>query len=406
MKSRVLFVDDEVNILKGLQRMLWKMRDEWTMAFADSGAKALDLLDKAPADVVVTDMRMPGMDGAQLLYEVRKRHPSAVRIILSGYANEEAVLRTTGPAHQYLAKPCDSEVLTKTVKSALELRGLLGSENLRKLVSGLETLPTPPDIFSDLQTEMSSPNASAARVAKIISRDVAMTAQILKLTNSAFFSLPNKISTPQQAVQLLGFETVRALVVMSSFFSSFEGDAKTSSLLQDLSQGSLVIGAAAKAIAEAEKFDGTTADQACCAGTLSHVGTLLLVANWPKKFKNTLSMAENTDVDIVEAERKVFGACHAELGAYLLGLWGFTDPIVEAVAYHHEPSRCSYRRVNILTALHVAQSLVQSEDNEDAHKEMSGAPLDEQYLSEAGVRDRLPLWQEACEGIIHRDAET
>ncbi len=403
MKSSILFVDDEAKILQGLRRMLRGMRGEWVMAFAESGKEALELLEKTPADVVVSDMRMPGMDGAQLLDAVRKRHPGAARIILSGYANEESVLRTIGPAHQYLAKPCDSETLTKTITSSLELRGLLKSEKLRRLVSSLDTLPTPPEVYFGLLEELNSPKASVNSVAEIFSHDVGMTAQIMKLTNTAFFALPIKVTTARDAVQLLGFDTIRAMVLMTGFFSRFKGDANATSALERLSRRSFAIGVLAKTIAEKEGLGKPVADQACCAGALSHVGTLLLIANLPAEFKQAVAMVEKEGIAIIEAERLVFGANHAEFGAYLLGLWGFTDPIIEAVAYHHQPGLCCSRKIGVLTVLHAAQYLIRGREDNHGIEEMPGAALDRQYLAEAGVADSLPAWLKIFHGLKKTD---
>ena len=394
MKSRILFVDDEIKILQGLRRMLREMRGKWEMVFAESGAKALEAMEKASFDVVVSDMRMPGMDGAQLLTEVRKRHPQVIRIILSGFAKEESVLRTVGPAHQYLAKPCDHRDLIDTVERTLALRKFLDSEDLRSLVAGLQTLPTPSAVYLELLDEFNSPHASAVSLAEKISLDVAMAAQTLKLTNSAYFGLPTKVTSPLEAVQLLGFDTIRALVLVAGFFSQFRGDAETALTMERLSRRCLGVGALAKAIAEAENLDTLVTDQACCAGVLSHVGTLVLIARWPARFKKVVSLVEDDGLAITEAERRVFGANHAELGAYLLGLWGFVDPIVEAVAYHHEPRRCCCRRVNALLALHAAQYLTRGDWDGQDSGELVVSSLDQEYLREAGVIERLPAWAE------------
>ncbi len=394
MKSRVLFVDDEINVLKGLRRMLRGKRGEWIMAFAESGEKALGLLEKTPADVVVSDMRMPGMDGAQFLNKVRKRHPGAARIILSGYASNASVMRTIGPAHQYLAKPCNAETLITTITSALELRGLLELERPRHLVSSLKTLPTLPEVFSDLQKELNSPKASIKSVADIISRDLAMTAQIMKLTNSAFFALPTEVTTAAQAVHLLGFETIRTMVLLAGFFSQFQGSEDMEKVLENLSRNSLTLGELAKAIAEKENFEKFKIDMAFCAASLSHVGTLLLLANWPDKFIEAVSLVETQGLSIVEAERRVFGTCHAELGAYLLGLWGFTDPIVEAVAFHHEPRRCPNNKFSILTVLHAAQSITRGDRYTHDMENPPNHILNLEYLSETGVGDRMAAWEE------------
>ena len=114
-KPRIVFVDDEVNILNGIRRSLRGMRTSWDMEFFTSGQAALDGLSKAPAEVVVSDMRMPEMDGAQLLSQVKDRWPQTVRFILSGFSNEEAILRTICPSHQYRANPCESETLITAI---------------------------------------------------------------------------------------------------------------------------------------------------------------------------------------------------------------------------------------------------------------------------------------------------
>ena len=132
----ILFVDDESNILQGLQRMLRPMRHDWQMYFAESGADALALLAENPIDVVISDMRMPRMDGAQLLHDIRDRYPQIVRIILSGYSEKEMIVRSVHSAHQYLMKPCDPEILRETISRACALRDLLADENLRRFVDG------------------------------------------------------------------------------------------------------------------------------------------------------------------------------------------------------------------------------------------------------------------------------
>src|SRR5256885_11774657 len=125
---RILFVDDEPKVTEGLHRMLRSMRREWEMTFATSGAEALEKLSAKPFDVVVSDMRMPGMDGCQLLTEVMRRHPQVVRIILSGYSDKETIMRSIGLAHHYLSKPCDAETLKETIRRACDLRDQLEEE--------------------------------------------------------------------------------------------------------------------------------------------------------------------------------------------------------------------------------------------------------------------------------------
>ena len=196
MKKRILFVDDDELALRGLDRLLRTMRDEWEMEFTDSGEKALARMALVPFDIIVSDMRMPGMNGAELLNEVLKRHPKTLRLILSGYADRDLILKCIGSTHQYLAKPCDAKTLKMTVRRAAHLEESLKSEALRLLLNRCSVLPSVPALYSEIVETLQDPAADVEEVGAIIVRDVAMTAKILKLVNSAFFGLGNEISSP------------------------------------------------------------------------------------------------------------------------------------------------------------------------------------------------------------------
>jgi CheY-like chemotaxis protein len=214
---RILFVDDEPKVLAWLERMLRSMRHEWEMEFAKSGPEALEALAARPFDVVVSDMRMPGMNGTQLLAEVMQRHPQVVRIILSGNADHETGMKSVGPAHQFLTKPCDVEVVKTTVGRACALRDLLADERLRLLVSQMQSLPSLPSLYEELVRELQLPNASLKRVGEIISKDVGMTAKILQMVNSAFFGLRREVSSIGRALTLLGLENVKRWSTLTVF---------------------------------------------------------------------------------------------------------------------------------------------------------------------------------------------
>ncbi len=391
MPNTVLFVDDHPDILRGLKRMLRGMRDQWEMVFVESGEEAIKTFEKQDVDVIVSDMRMPKMDGAELLSLVRDRYPKTVRIILSGYSDYEAIYRTVGPAHQYLAKPCDADALVDTVTRALGLREFLGSSELRLLVAKMDRLPALPDVYKELVSYLEKEEASAAGAAKILNKDVAMATQLMKLTNSAFFGLPTLVKSTLQAIQILGFETVKSLVLVVGIFSQVENDPKLVEELEHLSERSNRIGSIAKAIAVAEGCDDMVVDQAGAAGILSHIGSLLLAVLDFHKFKESGDMVGQNGVNIVEAERKLFGSAHPEVGAYLLGLWGFRDPVVEAVAFHHNPKESSCRKFDVIAILHAAQFL--------SHRSLDDAQdgsysLDLSYFEEIGKADRLKEWEE------------
>jgi len=400
MKRRILFVDDEPKVLHGLRRMLRGMRDEWEMAFAESGAEALEILSRDSYDVVVSDMRMPKMDGAQLLSEIRDRYPKMVRIVLSGHSDKEMILKSVRPAHQYLSKPCDSQTLKSTVKRACTLRDLLSQEALTELVSQMEVLPSLPSLYSELMDAIQSPDSSMEQIGGIISRDLAMTTKVLQLVNSAFFGVPRHISDPAQAVNLLGIETVKALVLTVGVFSAFIKQAPNRFHLDRLWNHSIQTGAYAREIAQSENTDKYFIDDAFMGGLLHDVGKLVLATSVPDDYGRTLELTRRQSMSEWEAETRILKATHAEVGAYLLGLWGIPDSIVEAIAFHHQPERCPVDSLSPLAVVYVANLL---EHELEASKEApgNGAQLHETYLQKLGLMDRGPAWQEVCSRIKH-----
>jgi len=402
-KTRVLFVDDEPKILAGLRRMLRKMRDEWEMEFVTSGREALEALEKQPFDVVVSDMRMPEMDGAELLNEVRAHCPTAVRLILSGHSDREMILKSVGPTHQFLAKPCDAESLKETVARACTLRDLLADQTLKAVVARISSLPSVPGLYSRLLQVLESPEGSLREVAEIISSDVGMTAKILQLVNSAFFGLRHPIESPSQAITYLGMDTVRAVVLTASVFAEFEGADKAKQAAEDLYPHSIRTGSLSAKIAKMAGADKTLTDDATMAGLLHDVGRLILAAELPDMADAIARNAREQQTPLHEAERKTFGATHAELGAYLLGLWGLPHRIVEAVAFHHTPAACPGRTFTVLVPVHAANVL-----DREAHPEpgdVHTASLDMTYLEEVGVADRLPEWRELVAAATAKETE-
>ena len=385
----ILFVDDEPNILDGLQRMLRTMRHDWEMSFAGSGFEALRMLEETPIDVIVSDMKMPGMDGAQLLQEVSERHPHIVRIILSGYSEKEINMKSVGTAHQYLSKPCESDVLKATINRVCSLRDLLTDENLRRLVSQLPTVPSLPLLYSELVDELGKEESSARKVGEIVKQDIGMTVKILQIVNSAFFGLRRRISDSREAVEFLGLDTIGSLTLGLGVISQFE--SHTSGIFfADLWAHSIAVGVMANQIAMTENRE--KANDAFTAGLLHDIGKVVLAVNLPQKFNAVTELMKQEKVTITVAERHIFDATHAEVGAYLLGLWGLPEQVVQAVAYHHVPIESKMDDFSALTAVHVAnavQEYMAHKDEDDA-----GPQFDLAYLERIRMAGRILEWQE------------
>jgi HD-like signal output (HDOD) protein len=374
------------------------MRHEWIMAFAQSGQEALNILNEEPFDVVVSDMRMPGMDGAQLLNEVMKRCPQSVRIVLSGQSDREMLLKSVKPAHQYLSKPCDPEVLKSAIIRACTLREVLTDGSLKATISQMESLPSLPSIYNEIMEELQSQDASIKKVAEIISRDVGMTAKILQLVNSAFFGLSRHVSSPFQAASLLGLDTIKALALSVQIFTQFDQKKLPRFSLDELQNHSMATGALTRAMAKAEGQDQATVNDVFMAGLLHDLGKLVLAVNFSEKYNQTLLTVQRENKPLWEAERTTFGTSHAEVGAYLIGLWGLHDTIVEALAFHHCPAKVPGKGFHLSPIVYVADALVHEHAAGNQYEFSSRISMD--YLKDIGMTSKLPVWRRICQDTL------
>ncbi|MBK7645232.1 MAG: HDOD domain-containing protein [Planctomycetes bacterium] len=392
--KRILFVDDEPAVLSGLQRMLRPMRDHWEMTFTGGGEAALELLAREDFEVVISDMRMPGMDGVQLLGEVQRRHPRIVRIILSGHADHEMILRAVGPTHQFLNKPCSPELLCATVERACALQDRVVAPGLKELAASLDSLPSPPVIYNQIVAEIGSPAGSLEKVGEIIASDVAMTAKVLQIVNSAFFGMRQRVSDPGLAVRFLGLETIKALVLSVHIFSKYDCDPRCEQAVRELWSASARVGARARQIALLEKSAREIVDQAFFGGMLHHVGQLLLLAHAAERYSGVLQRLQaSPELDIEAVEFEVFGGTHSDLGAYLLGIWGLPGSIIESVAFHHHPAPLAQAGFGPLTCVHAAAAITAGLEGGSSGRQCT---VDLSYLEALGLVDRYPLWLEEC----------
>ncbi len=388
--KRILFVDDEVAVLDGLRDRLRKQRREWDMVFALGGAAALAECARGTFDVVVSDMRMPGMDGATLLAKIKDISPKTVRIVLSGHAERDAVLRALQVAQQYISKPCDSDTLRSTLTRACALQSLLSDDALRSSVGRVEKLPSVASTYTSLTEVLARPAPSLDDIIRVVERDPAMCLKLLQLVNSAFFGLPRRVTTMRDAIGYLGVELLKSLAIASQIFGAAEGShAFAEGQLADIQRHSMLVARVARKIAPAQ------ADTAFMAGMLHDVGTIVLGLADGEGAAVRASAARGRRVPAYVLERERLCVTHAEVGAYILGTWGVPFGIVEAVAGHHEPLRLGGTCLDAMTAVHVAEGLV----TESESASFDGTLLDQDYLRGLGLLDRMPAWVEVVKDV-------
>lgn len=411
--KRILFVDDEPHLLEALQRMLRHTRQEWDTEFVLDARQALERLAACPFDVVVSDMRMPGMDGAELLEQVRRRFPATVRIVLSGDCDREAVMRTVKVAHQFLAKPCDSQDIKTTVMRACRLAGRLSDPWHRELVSRVTSVPSPLSTHVPLVAELEAAGPSVNRVGEIVARDVGATAKLLQLVSSSFFGSPRASFNPAHWAGWLGIDTVKLLVLREGAIRAAKAGGAASSFLETLTAHSLQVAQFARLLMESEAGGSTQADHAYLAGLLHDIGLFILAEHLPERVTQVLTSSRSEKTSAWEIERAAFAVTHADLGGYLLALWGAPDVVVDTAVLHHTPALCSETAFGVLTAVHVANALADAADlglAEHGHDHDHGyivpdmvpdvvpaAPfVDMEYLGRIGCAGQLPRWCALC----------
>jgi HD-like signal output (HDOD) protein len=400
-KKKILFVDDEPNILSGLKRMLRSMRKDFDLQFAESGQEALTILESGEFDVVVSDMRMPGIDGAELLGRVMELHPYSIRIMLTGQADEESILRTVGIVHQFLAKPCDPDELKAVLLRASGLHKLISQPSLKIIVSKIDSLPSLPEVYAQLRKAMVDPDISVAEVATIIEKDIAMSAKMMQLVNSAFFGLFKTIDSPGHAVNLLGIETVKNLVLGVGAFSEIKTASKVLPI-QHLMSHSMVVAACAKKIAIHESCDKKLTDSCFLAGMLHDIGKLVLLAKLPEQYDTAMKLALEQQIPLRNAEREVFHSIHGDIGAYLMGLWGMRGEVVEGIGFHHRLNSYPEQNFNAALAVHVANAFYYEANPGQtigqAHQ------LNRVHLGILGFTDKIDEWRELCGELLQSNA--
>jgi HD-like signal output (HDOD) protein len=376
--KNIVFVDDERELLDGLRARLYKHRRDWNMQFVTSGEEALAIFEKQPVDLIVSDVRMPGMDGGQLLSTVKQRWPTTMRIIVSGYSDPTQAVRLTSLAHQYVAKPCEDRLVENIIERCFNLQELLSQDALRNVVGRVGKLPAMPKTYARLQTALSQPTVTAAQIGDIVNSDAAIAVKVLQITNSAFFRLRKPMVRIKDAVTYLGFATIRNLVLCAEVFSQW----KTPKDLPEVNPDALQHHAQHSAAACKSLAGGrVSADDAWLAGLLHDIGYWVFIQECPGEFARAIELSRAQGLPLFECELRTVGATHAQIGAYLLGLWGLPYPVVEAVALHHTPAAITPHGYDLLGALAVSHALL---DPMNAHSVLGGASssgIDASYLA-------------------------
>lgn len=386
---KVLFLDEKYDAIGGTQWLMQSVR-RWQPVYVRTAEEALRALDEDESfGAVVVNPQSDAVNGAAFLSEVMRRHPCTVRVVLSDRIGQEELVRWLGPAHRRLSRFCSTPELESALERACALRDLLTNRSLQQTVSQIKSLPSLPAVYAELVEELQAPQPSVRKVGAIIARDVALTAKVLQVVNSAFFGLRRRITSPAEATMFLGLDAIVSLVLAINVFSQFEAQRLPRFSPAALWAHSLQTGLFAKRIVSMERQSDKSAEEAFTAGLLHDAGKIVLATTLPEWYEQALALTHKEVVSLAEAEQEVFGTTHAEVGAYLFGLWGLPDQIVEAVAFHHRPLDARADEFCALTAVHVANAI-------EHEGRAERAQVDADYLDALRLTERFTVWQRAC----------
>lgn len=390
---RVLFVDDEPQQLRLLRRLLPHTLGDWHMCFSEGGAAAIAELERAPFDLVVSDLNMPDVDGVSVLTFAKEHQPQAARVALSGSADAQMALRLVLVAHQYLAKPIDAPRAAGLLERTWRLHGVLNSVTLRKVVGAVEQLPALPQTFAALTETLSRGGVSVAEVVAVLERDPSVAAKVLQLVSSAFFGRGTRGLSLDGAVAFLGFGLLRNLVLMLEVTNRAAATPVCGVDIGEIQTHALLSARIAR-----ELVHSPTEQDAAFAGALLHdIGALVFSAR--PASAQTARHSRRPPPGVEHGPCHPCGTRHGPLGAYLLGTWGLAYDVVEAVALFEQPFLSASTRLDVLAAVHAGHVLADWVTYPTPHETFDAA-----YIERIGATSEIPRWEALARRIRDRMA--
>ena len=379
IKKRIIFIDDSQNILDGLKRSLRKMRDDWEIHFFSFALDALLFIEENDVDVVVSDMKMPQMNGAEFLEKVSEKYPHIVRVILSGQADEEDICRSIFHSHQYLSKPCDHEKLTSIVKKAFVLSNSF-EEHYLKVILGINKFPSQPAVYFDLLEAVNKDKFSLNEIVNITQRDMALSVQILKLVNSSYFGFSKSISQIPAAIAYLGLDIIKSLVLETDMFEPVKNEnLKAFELIWAKSKKKAEL---AKKIAICAELENDLIEECYTAGLIHVCGEIIVSINFSGKYEEDMQKRNSQNQQMEKLPEQRWNTSQEKVGASLLSIWGLPESTVDAIGFYKDPKNHCHKVFSALSVLHIADAI---EENDDGKVTINESKINFEYLQQAQV---------------------
>jgi HD-like signal output (HDOD) protein len=393
---KIIFIDDDQNVLQGLKRMLVPMMGSMQMEFFDLAADALKYINSSPVDLVICDLQMPGFNGVQFLEKIRSSSPSTIRYILTGMIDHPLHHSALKLAHQVIAKPCRPELLRELILRAARLKKQFDQSELAAVLPRIQALPSLPSSYQRVMDYLANSTASCRGLTRFLETDIGMCARIMQLANSAYYGRPGKVRNLIQAVVYLGIKTVEAMVLHEGVFSTIDPAMAERFRVAGLENHCMRVGMLARRISTDLIMPPDLLEQASMAGILHDTGKIVMISEFTDRFEQALVLSRDGGMTLPEAEKHVCGFSHAELGAALLNLWSMPADIIETAAFHHtpqvnSPNETADRSLSLADVVYMADCI--------DHYYCSGwsdgftGTVNESYLDNFGLAGQYRLWE-------------
>jgi HD-like signal output (HDOD) protein len=364
MKRRIYIVDDQPQVLETAMALVTAVMPEAVVAGFGDPFKALEAIKANPPDLILSDQRMPGMQGSRLLEEARIAAPGTLRIMMSGHVSLDKLTSITS-AHQYVAKPFDVAQLKKMLERTFAARDRVQDKQLQTVVTSLRSLPSLPQVHHVLLTELENNNGASSVIGHTVARDAGLSAKVLQLANSPLFGRDYVVSSPVEAVLCLGTSMIAAIVLAQTLFKHYHASSHPEFSLERVWSHSWKTAALAQCYCREQGLPRQTQEEVFLAGLLHETGRLILMDNFPDQYQAACDAARKSHSPLESRLHEVFQAAPCEIAAYLLDLWGMPDSVVAAVSVLEKPEKEKTSKFTAASALYIADQLASRETPPD-----------------------------------------
>jgi len=346
----------------------------------------IDTIDKKNIDYVLVDQDIEGENFQAVLLGINQLYPHVVRILIAEKWSQELVIMSNLMVHLIIEKTVLQDDLKSILHRAQSMSNLLKEKELVKMVNSFDNLPSIKTNYLEILHLLKSSDSSLKKIGELIENDIVLSAKVLQISNMSTYARASKVASVKQSVVYLGVNIIRALIIHIQVFTFKSSNPLVYMYLNVLEKHSMLVAEYSKLFAEGLNMSRSFQDDCFTAGLLHDIGKFVLI-NKMHRWDEINTLAENNNMHVYQAEENELKITHAEIGAYLLGIWGFSAEVIDAVVYHHKPSKQEEKKISVATFVHVAEAMI----NKDIinNREVFINNLDIDYIENLYIKNQI-----------------